>query len=259
MAQAAKAVDLNSDMGEGFGAYSIGNDAALLDIVTSANVACGFHAGDPEIMASTFALARERNVAVGAHPGYQDLWGFGRRAMTHTNGEIERLVAYQIGAAQALSAYAGHPITYVKAHGALSHHVFAQPDAALAFCRAIKAVDSSLVCLVMAFGAQERAARDLGLEVRTEIFADRAYADTGGLMPRGAEGAVIHDPEQAAERAVRMVREGAVVTATGKLLPTQIDSICVHSDTPDAISIAKAVRAGLESNSVAIRAFAPLP
>lgn len=250
------AIDLNSDMGEGFGAYRSGDDSAILDIVSSANIACGFHAGDPEIMASTFALARQKGVAVGAHPGFQDLWGFGRRSIPHSAGEIERLVAYQIGAAQALSAYSGHPITYVKAHGALGNLTQTDREVAGAVNRAIKAVDSSLICLVIALGHQERLAREAGLTVKSEIFADRAYTEEGFLVSRALEGAVIHDADFTADRAVRMVAAGAIETLSGKLLPTPIDSICVHSDSPAAVAIARTVRAKLEQNGVAVRAFA---
>lgn len=248
-------VDINSDMGEGFGAYRLGDDAAILDIVSSANVACGFHGGDPEIMAATFTMAREKGVAVGAHPSFADLWGFGRRVIPHSAGEIERLVAYQIGAAQALSAYAGHPIRYVKAHGALGNLTQTDRSVAEAVTRAIKAVDPSLMCLAIALGHQDRFAREAGLTVKSEIFADRAYTEEGFLVSRKLEGAVIHDAARAAERVVRMVRQGAIETVSGKLIKTPIDSICVHSDTPSAVAIAARVRAGLEENGVAIRAF----
>jgi UPF0271 protein len=186
-------IDLNSDLGEGFGDYSIGDDSAMLNIVSSANVACGFHGGDPEIMANVFTLAKERNVAVGAHPGFHDLWGFGRRVIPHSTGEIERLVAYQIGAAQALAAYAGHAITYVKAHGALGNLALADAGVATAISRAMKAVDPGLICLAIALGQQERIARDLGLEVRSEIYADRVRRDLEAagisLKPFGAPAA----------------------------------------------------------------------
>jgi len=248
-------VDINSDMGEGFGAYRLGDDAAILDIVSSANVACGFHGGDPEIMADTFTMAREKGVAVGAHPSFADLWGFGRRVIPHSAGEIERLVAYQIGAAQALSAYAGHPIRYVKAHGALGNLTQTDRSVAEAVTRAIKAVDPSLMCLAIALGHQDRFAREAGLTVKSEIFADRAYTEEGFLVSRKLEGAVIHDAARAAERVVRMVRQGAIETVSGKLIKTPIDSICVHSDTPSAVAIAARVRAELEENGVAIRAF----
>ena len=252
-------IDLNSDMGEGFGAYRLGDDAAILDIVSSANVACGFHAGDPEIMAGTFALARQKGVAVGAHPGYFDLWGFGRRTIPHTTGEIERLVAYQIGAAQALSTYAGHPITYVKAHGALGNLTQTDPDVAGAVTRAIKAVDPSLTCLAIALGHQDRLAREAGLTVKSEIFADRAYTAEGALVSRKLPGAVIHDAQAAADRAVRMVVAGAIETEAKTLLKTPIDSICVHSDTPAAVTIAALVRQRLEASGIAVKAFSPIP
>jgi 5-oxoprolinase (ATP-hydrolysing) subunit A len=248
-------VDLNSDLGEGYGAYACGDDAAILGIVTSANVACGLHAGDPEIMARTFALAKERGVAVGAHPGFPDLWGFGRRRMPYSPAEIERLVAYQIGAAQALATYAGHRLTYVKAHGALGNLTQTDRGVAEAVTRAVKAVDPSLICLVIALGEQDRIARDAGLTVMSEIFADRAYLENGQLVSRKQEGAVIHDAEKCASRAVRMVSEGAIETLSGKMLKTPIDSICVHSDTPAAVTIAARVRAELEGAGVAIRPF----
>ncbi|SDA91182.1 LamB/YcsF family protein [Mesorhizobium qingshengii] len=252
-------VDINSDMGEGFGAYRLGDDAAILDIVSSANVACGFHAGDPEIMAATFSMALEKGVAVGAHPSFADLWGFGRRIIPHSADEVERLVAYQIGAAQALSAYAGHPIRYVKAHGALGNLTQADRSIAEAVTRAVKAVDPSLICLAIALGFQDRIARDTGLTVRSEIFADRAYTEEGFLVSRKLEGAVIHDAEKAAERVVRMVEQGAIETISGQMLQTPIDSICVHSDTPAAVTIAARVRARLEESGVSIRAFSAAP
>ncbi|MDO9416392.1 LamB/YcsF family protein [Pararhizobium sp.] len=255
MQNKALSVDLNSDMGEGFGAYRMGDDDAILKIVTSANIACGFHGGDPEIMASTFALAKKRGVAVGAHPGFPDLWGFGRRNIPFSVGEIERLVAYQIGAAQALSAYAGHPITYVKAHGALGNLTQQDADVAGAVNRAIKAVDPALKCLVIALGHQQRQAGDLGLTTVSEIFADRAYTDEGHLVHRSLPGAVIHDPAETAARVIRMVRAGAIETVTGRSLETSVDSICVHSDTPSAVAIARAVRDGLEADGITVQSF----
>ncbi len=248
-------VDLNSDMGEGFGAYRMGDDAAMLSIVSSANIACGLHAGDPEIMAQTIALAKEKGVAVGAHPGFPDLWGFGRRNIPFSVGEIERLVAYQIGAAQALATYVGHPITHVKAHGALGNLTQQDESVARAVNNAIKAVDPKLVCLTIALGHQERLAREMGLACRSEIFADRAYTDEGFLVHRSKSGAVIHDAAAAAERVVRMVRNGAIETITGRAIVTPIDSICVHSDTPSAVGIAARVRAGLEDAGITIRNF----
>jgi UPF0271 protein len=249
-------VDLNSDMGEGFGAWKMGDDSAMLDIVTSANVACGQHAGDPEVMATTFAKAREKGVAVGAHPGYPDLWGFGRRNIPFTMAETERLIAYQIGAAEAMAAYAGHRITHVKLHGALGNLGQQNKDVALAACRAIKAVNPRLICLTIALGEMEKLAPDMGLTIRSEIFADRAYTDEGYLVDRKLPGAVLHDPDEIARRILSMLREGAIETVTGKRLKTPIDSICVHSDTPSAVDIARQLRASLEAAGVGVRPFA---
>ena len=252
-----KQIDLNSDLGEGFGPYRIGDDDRLLSIVTSANVACGFHAGDPAIMARTFAIARERGVAVGAHPGFPDLAGFGRRRIPFAAGEIERLVAYQVGAAQALAAYSGHRITYVKPHGALGTLAESEREIADAIVRAVRAVDASLAFLAIALSEQVRAAEDAGLRVVAEIFADRGYCETGRLLPRGAPGAMIHEPATAAKRVVDMLTSGAVVTAGGSRFATEIGSVCVHSDSPKAAETAQAVRAGLAQAGFALRAFAP--
>ena len=249
-------VDLNSDMGEGFGPWKMGDDAAMLDIVTSANIACGMHAGDPEVMANTFGEAKKRGVAVGAHPGYPDLFGFGRRNMPYTMGETERLIAYQIGAAEAMAAYAGHKLTYVKLHGALGNLSQQNRDVAIAALRAIKAVNPRLVCLTIALGEMDRLAGEMGLVRKSEIFADRAYTEEGFLVDRKLPGAVLHDPEEIAERILAMLREGAIRTISGKWLRTPIDSICVQSDTPDAVEIARRLRSALEAESVAVKPFA---
>lgn len=249
-------VDLNSDMGEGFGDYRLGDDAAILKIVTSANIACGFHAGDPEIMANTFAEAKKLGVTTGAHPGYPDRWGFGRRDMSFSPEEIERLVAYQIGAAMALSTYAGNPIKYVKCHGAMGHQTYHSEAVATAVCRAVKAVDPSLIMLSIANGQQDRIAREMGLESKAEIYADRGYDETGFLISRKLPGALLKDPVQAAERILRMMDKGGVETTSGKYLSTPIDSICVHSDTPGAIEMAASVRQLLEKAGVTVKAFA---
>ncbi|USU18881.1 LamB/YcsF family protein [Paraburkholderia fungorum] len=248
-------IDLNSDMGEGFGAWRMGDDEAILDIVSSANVACGLHAGDPEIMARTFAMAKERGVNVGAHPGFPDLWGFGRRIIPFAPGEIERLVAYQIGAAQALSTYAGNPITYVKAHGALGNLTQTEHDVATAIARAIKAVNPELVCMTFAGALMQEVASDMGLRVCCEVFADRAYDEEGHLVYRKKPGAVLHDVGEAASRMLRMVEAGGIETVSGRMLPVQIDTICVHSDTPGAIQMAGEVRRVLEGAGVTIKSF----
>lgn len=252
-----RSVDLNADIAEGFGVYACGDDEAMLDIVTSANVACGFHAGDPEIMARTFARAREKSVAVGAHPGFPDLWGFGRRRIPFTPGEIERLVAYQIGAAQALATYSGARVTYVKCHGALANLCEVERDAAEAVGRAIKAVDRALIWLTIAAGEQTRAADALGLAGVAEIYADRGYTSAGHLVPRGQPGAMVLDPRKAAARVVAMVEEGAIIANDGARIATPIGSVCVHGDNAHAVESARMVRAALEQAGVALAAFAP--
>jgi UPF0271 protein len=248
-------IDLNSDLGEGFGPYRCGDDDAMLSIVTSANVACGFHAGDPEVMTHTFRVAKARGVRVGAHPGFPDLWGFGRRRIPFSAGEIERLVAYQIGAAQALAAYAGHRITHVKAHGALGNMAEVEPDIADAIAHAVRSVAPSLILLAIARSQQIEAAERAGIAAIAEIFADRGYSEAGRLIPRGQKGALIEDPDEAADRVFAMINDGAIITTDGKHLKTAIGSICVHSDSARAIQIAHKVRARLEAGGIAIAGF----
>jgi len=251
-------IDLNSDLAEGFGAYKCGDDDAMLAIVTSANVACGFHAGDPEIMAHVFKTAKARGVAIGAHPGFPDLWGFGRRRIPFTAGEIERLVAYQVGAAQALAAYAGHRITYVKTHGALGNMGEVDRAVADAVARAVKAVDSSLALMTIALSEQGKAAEAFSLEGIAEIYADRGYDDKGKMIPRGQPGAMITDPHAASARVLAMVTEGALITAAGARIKTPIRSVCVHSDSPEAVETARHVRATLERAGLTVAPIFPV-
>jgi 5-oxoprolinase (ATP-hydrolysing) subunit A len=251
-------VDLNCDCGEGFGPYRMGDDAAMLHIVTSVNVACGFHGGDPEIMAKTFKAAKAKGVAIGAHPGFPDLWGFGRRRLPFTLGEIERITAYQIGAASALAAYAGAKLGHVKIHGALSNIAMEYEAVARAIARTVKAVDQDLAFLAPAGTKLETEALVQGIAVAREIYADRAYTEVGLLVDRSLPGAVLNDPEKAALRATEMVLEGAIITASGRRLASCIDSICVHGDTPNAVAMTRAVRARLEQAGVAIAPFTPL-
>jgi UPF0271 protein len=245
-------IDINADLGEGFGRYRCGDDDALLAVVTSANVACGFHAGDPEIMAHTFKAAKQHGVSVGAHAGFPDLWGFGRRPIPFSTGEIERLVAYQIGAAVALASYSGHRITHVNAHGTLGNLTETDCDIADAVARAIRAVDRNLCALAIARSEQVRAAERAGLKVYSQIYADRAYTEQGTLVPRKQPGAVIHDAKAAAARVVAMAEAGALITVSGARLPTPIDSVCVHGDTPDAVDTAQTVRAELARAGVTV-------
>jgi UPF0271 protein len=250
------AVDLNSDMGEGFGPWQMGDDEAMLSIVSSANIACGWHAGDPLIMHRTAEIAKAKGVSIGAHPGFGDLWGFGRRVIRGDSmSDLEKQIAYQIGAMQALAIMAGHKVTHVKTHGALGNMCNDDLDMAMAVGRAIKAVDPSLVYVVMPGLVTEQAAETLGLPMAREVFADRTYDDSGNLTSRKKEGAVIHDAALAAERVLRMVEDQEVVTVTGKKLKVQIDTICVHGDNPAAVAMARMVRQTLEAAGIAIRPF----
>lgn len=250
-----RSVDLNSDLGEGFGAWEMGDDDAILQVVSSANVACGMHAGDPHIMARTFARAKELGVAVGAHPGYPDLWGFGRREMAFSAAEIEQFVAYQVGAAMGVSTYAGHPITFVKPHGALANLSQVNETVAGAIVRGIAGVDRKLVLLTYPDGHATRIAKEMGMRTCAEIFADRAYLPTGQLVPRKQPGAVLHDVEEVAARVLRMVQAGGVETIEGGLLPMEIASICVHGDSPGAIQMAAAVRKRLTEAGIEVKPF----
>src|SRR5215470_18799396 len=241
-----KTVDLNCDLGEGFGAWEMGNDAAMIELATSVNVACGFHAGDPDIMRKTVELAKARGVGVGAHPGYRDLHGFGRRPFPGLkSSEIENLIAYQIGALQAIAIAAGYKVTHVKAHGAISNHACEDDMTAQAIANAIKAVDPSLVFVVLANSKLVTAGERVNLPMAHEVFADRAYEDDGNLVSRRKPGALLHDAKAIADRVVRMVQDGAVVSATGKVIRMRMDTICIHGDTPGAVEIARGVRKAL--------------
>ena len=248
-------IDLNADMGESFGDWTLGNDAAMLDVVTSANIACGFHAGDPDVMAKTMALAVARGVGIGAHPGFPDLQGFGRRRMVIAPETLGNMIRYQLGAAMAMARAAGGTIGHFKLHGALSN--MATTDIALAqTCfAAARDVAPDIIMLVLVNTPMQTAAEALGCNWVGEVFADRAYNDDCSLVDRRLPGAVIHDPAVAAQRMRDMVREGAIITETGQRIAANFGTICVHGDTPEAIDIAKAVRRGLEGDGVAVRGF----
>ena len=250
-------IDLNSDLGEGFGSWKIGDDDRMLDIVTSANVACGFHAGDPDIMYSMAVKAKAKRVAVGAHPGYRDLIGFGRRAVVGiTEREIETLVAYQVGAFQSVCELAGYPMSYVKTHGALGNACNDDDGLANAVARGISAADPGLVWLVMPGTPTERAAERAGLRAAREIYADRTYADSFNLAPRNRPGTVIHDASLACERVLQMVSEGRLVSESGRVLKVEIDSICVHGDNPASVEMARSIRNALEAEGWTVSPFA---
>ncbi len=248
-------IDLNADMGESFGPWPMGNDAALLDIITSANIACGFHAGDPEVMAATMARAVANGVGIGAHPGLPDLQGFGRRRMQVSADQARHMVAYQLGAAQAMARAAGAPVRHLKLHGALANMAAEDEGLARACYEGALAVDPDIILMVISGTAQARAAQALGARMAAEIFADRAYAEDGLLVDRRLPGAVIHDADQVCARILAMLRAGAIITARGTHLPARIDTICLHGDTPGAVALARALHAALAGAGVAVQAF----
>ncbi|MBZ3905795.1 MULTISPECIES: LamB/YcsF family protein [Streptomyces] len=244
-------VDLVADLGEGFGAYTMGDDAALLELLTSANVACGFHAGDPRIMDATVRDCVRNGVAVGAHPSFPDLAGFGRRAMDLTPEEVRTDVLYQVGALQAFAVAHGTRVRHVAPHGRLGNLVAVRADYARAVVEAVASLDDSLIVLAQD-GELADAARARGLRVAIVGIADRAYQDDGTLVPRSEPGAVIHDPDEIARRTLRMVTEGVVRSVGGKDLPVGCDTVLLHGDTPGAIALAGRVRAQLLAAGVGI-------
>ena len=238
-------LNLNSDLGESFGAWTMDGDAAMLSIVNSANVACGFHAGDPLVMCKTVALAKANGVSVGAHPGFPDLQGFGRRRMDIPLPELEAMLIYQIGALDACARAQGLRVTHVKPHGALSNIACAERKVADAVARAVHRLDPALTLLAPAASQLVYAGRDQGLPVVEEIFADRAYLDDGNLVPRSQPGAMVHGAQASLEHVMRMVEESALISINGKRIPVNPQSICVHGDNADAVATAQAIREGL--------------
>ncbi len=237
----AREININCDMAEGFGAYDIGNDNALLKIITSANVACGFHAGDPSVMHRFVMRAKEDGVSIGAHPGFPDLQGFGRRQIQMKPAEVEYITAYQIGALQAIASYAGLKVTHIKGHGAMANMAMVDEGYAMAMARAAKTVDRSLIFMAH-YGSQlQRAAEKTGLRMALEGYADRQYEDDGMLASRAIAGTVIKDAKVAAAQALRMVKDGEIVSRHGKILKADIDSVCVHGDEPTAMDVATSV------------------
>jgi UPF0271 protein len=248
-------VDLNADLGEGFGIWRLGDDEAMLDVVSSANVACGFHAGDPAGLARTCRAAAERGVRIGAQVGYRDLAGFGRRFIDVSHDDLVADVIYQIGALQALARAAGSTVKYVKPHGALYNTIVTHPGQADAVAQAVHAVDPDLPVLGLAGSAFFAAAENLGLRTVPEAFADRAYRSDGTLVPRTEGGAVLHDPAEIAERVALMIGRGKVTALDGKVIDVTAESVCVHGDSPGAVEIARAVAGRLTADGVALVAF----
>ena len=249
-------IDLNCDLGESFGAYALGNDAAIMPLITSANIACGFHAGDPQVIARTVRLAVQHHVAIGAHPGFADLVGFGRRALDATPDEIENDVLYQIGALAAFARAEGAPLAHVKPHGALYNLAAMRPPIANAIARAVARFDANLILVGQPRLAMENAAREQGLHFAREGFADRAYNRDGTLRSRREPGALIDDPHRAAEQALQMVRAQTVTTPEGETIAMPVDTLCVHGDSPAALEILCAVRDAFLKNSVQVTPIA---
>lgn len=250
-----KSIDLNSDLGESFGPWKMGEDSEMLSIVTSANVACGFHAGDPAGILRTLEAAKKNNVRVGAHIGYRDLVGFGRRNMDPTDSELTGDAIYQIGALMGLAKAAGTKVVYVKPHGALYNTIAHDMRQAKAVINAIKAVEPSLVLMALAGSDIIPFAREAGLVVVAEAFADRAYKSDGTLLSRREKGAVLSDPAVVAERMVKFVETGKITAIDGKEITLDAQSICLHGDSPSAVLMAKAVKAGLEKAGVSLKPF----
>jgi len=247
-------IDLNSDLGESFGRWTLGHDAELMASITSCNIACGYHAGDPAVMRRTVRLARDNGVAIGAHPGLPDLAGFGRRAMSVTPAEVEDLVLYQIGALAAIARAEGARLQHVKPHGALYNMAIKDRGLADGIARAVASFDPSLLLFGLPGTELLRAGDAAGLPLAAEGFADRSYEADGSLTPRSEPDAVIHDPAAVVTRSVRMAREGVVISRDGEEVPMRVATICTHGDTPGSHALARLIRDGLEQAGIKVRA-----
>ncbi len=248
-------IDINSDTGESFGAYTIGHDAGLFTSITSANVAAGFHAGDPSVLRDTIRLAKKHGVAVGAHPGFPDLVGFGRRELNVTPKEAEDMVLYQVAAVAGVAAAEGVKLQHVKPHGALFNMAVRNRELADAIARAVAAFDKSLILFGLPGSEILSAGRAAGLRAAAEVFADRAYEPDGSLASRRKPGSVIHDPDAVVTRAVRMAKERNVVAIDGSVVALDADTICVHGDTPGSDVLAARIRTGLEAAGITVKAI----
>ena len=251
-------IDLNSDLGESFGTYTLGMDEKLMDYITSANVACGWHAGDPNVMQKTLQAAAQKGVAVGAHPGYPDLLGFGRREMKISPDEAYAYVLYQLGALDAFARVEGCKLQHIKPHGALYNQACKDDKLASAICRAARDFSKDLIVLAPYNSAFRTAAEALGQPFAAEFFADRAYLPDGSLVPRSQPGVVIHDPEVACQRVLQMAREGTVTCNDGTVLHMRCASVCVHGDNEAALASVKKIRQALESDGVQLCAMKEL-
>jgi len=248
-------IDINSDVGESFGAYTIGHDAGLMRSITSANIAAGFHGGDPSVLRETIRQAKQHGVAVGAHPGFPDLVGFGRRELNVTTQEAEDFVLYQVAAVIGVAAAEGVKVQHVKPHGALFNMAVRNAELSAAIARAVAAIDRSLILFGLPKSEILHAGRAAGLRVAAEVFADRAYEPDGSLASRRKAGSVIHDPDAVVARAVRMATDRTVVATDGSVVQLDADTMCVHGDTPGSDDLAAKIRAGLEAAGVTVKAI----
>ena len=249
-------IDLNCDMGESFGMYKMGLDEEVIEYISSANIACGFHAGDPGRMRHTVDLAEAHGVAIGAHPSYPDLVGFGRRNMAVTPDEAKADIVYQVGALQAFTK--SKRLQHVKPHGAMYNQAVDDEELARAICESVREVDPEMIVLALAGSRWVEVAHEMGVRVGREIFADRALNPDGTLVSRSKPGSVLHDVDEVAERSVRMVTEGLVTAITGEVIEVEAESLCIHGDTPGAVQMAVAVKRGLEDAGVSITPLAQL-
>ena len=247
----SKMINLNADIAEGWGAYDIGNDADLMKIIKSASVACGFHAGDANTMHRLCMLAKELDVSIGVHPGFNDLWGFGRRRIQMKPQDLEYMVAYQIGALQGMACYSGLEVTHLKAHGALNNMAAEDEGYAMAIGRAIKTVDKSIIYVALYGSQMQKAAEKLGLPMALEGFPDRRYDDEGNLASRTIPGTVLKDPKAAGEQALRMA-QGEIISVNGKRLKVKVDTLCVHGDEATGVLVARGIRKALEDADISV-------
>lgn len=259
MQSAAHQIDINSDIGEGFGPWRLAPDEDLMPLISSANIACGFHAGDPATIERTVHLARDNSVGVGAHPGYPDRVGFGRRTIAATPDEIRTDVLYQIGAIAAFCRAAGTELQHVKAHGALYNHAVRDAATAEAIARAVWQYDRDLLFFVLPGSELEAAGEAAGLRLAREAFADRGYMPDGSLVPRSRPEAIVHDPDVVVQRMTRLVKEGVIEAIDGSELAFGADTICIHSDTPTALEIARALREGFDAAGILVRPVGASP
>ena len=251
-------INLNADMGESYGRFTVGNDEAILKVIQSASIACGFHAGDPTVMAKAVRLAKDNGVSIGAHPGFNDLWGFGRRQIQMSTKDLEHMIAYQIGALNGIAAGVGTKVTHVKPHGALNNMAHVDFEYASAIARGIKSVDRDIIFVANALSEMVKAGRKEGLRVAEEAYVDRTYDDTGAMTSRKFPDAMIHDTEQAIKQVLSFIEQGAIISKTGKKFPARIHTFCCHGDEATGVGVVSAVRQALEKNGVKLKTLPEL-